>query len=412
MTDPSVAPRDPTGPGRPRPTSLASRLLRIPPWILAGVTVGLLDGVAIANGLSQPGFGSLGGAILAMASVVVAAGVLAIAGVLALVERPRAAKGLAGFVLSVAAAAVPGTAIAGPLGLTYRAPVYLQAEGTATADLVAGPDFTPNRDGRATCGSPADSDAVGTVTGFDLGDLSGGRLRAMVSIDPATLDAGRELFIDGGTLPQGVAQPRWAPDAPISVLGDPASGSVSFSARLQPEPAPGGSPRGTAWPVTLAGTITWACNPWQDPDAPPPPDAAATVDLALAGVDWVPAAGATATCSGLGASGPAAVVVSEAGRLQGWPFGLELDFQGSTRVGGTTRIWIVAAMGPDKNPPPGTTYAPNWLGTATIVDLAAGGVSGSVRFDALPTGVDPSVGPAPTGWPVTVTGTLAWDCTP
>jgi hypothetical protein len=60
---------------------------------------------------------------------------------------------------------------------------------------------------------------------------------------------------------------------------------------------------------------------------------------------------------------------------------------------------------------PNDGYEPSWFGPMQVVELNAERTRGRVSFAALPYYDDPSgPGPAPAGWPASVSGTISWTC--
>lgn len=60
--------------------------------------------------------------------------------------------------------------------------------------------------------------------------------------------------------------------------------------------------------------------------------------------------------------------------------------------------------------PPGAALAPSWEGKGSLAEIDADEQIGEVSFSDLPSGVDPSDGDPPAGWPLTISGAIAWTC--
>jgi hypothetical protein len=158
----------------------------------------------------------------------------------------------------------------------YEAPIVQTVSGAVRLRLDAAPSFGPNDDGPATCRSAPDGRAVEQVTALDLGELENGTLRAFIWPPPGQADGiGRvELFPDGADVPAGAVLPAWSGPGTFEVDATGQRGSSTFVATLGGPPAP-------AWPATLAGTVTWACDDWPVAAGPSSAGQVAAVGLAL-----------------------------------------------------------------------------------------------------------------------------------
>lgn len=327
------------------------------PWLLAMVPlgVGAFLGYQAAYQSSLGGLGGIGAAFIAMGigALVVVAGLVGIANALRPAGRGRVASRYAFAAAGLIAVGGVGGAAAVPLlDLGYHAPVVLSARGEASVTLDGIDTFERRASGRADCQSVEDGTDVQGVTALSLGLLNGGLLRAGISLPaPGTTTAGSiSLWIDGASLPEGSAQPFWDNLNPVI---DSSPGSATGRARFEGaaihEDELMGSSAGS-WPATLSGEITWACGPWLDADATPPPNVAAKITLDLSGVDWTVATGADATCEFEADGSVWTVSGSEVGSLQGKPMAVQLDLGGDPRQGDEVHLMLTVQVVP---PSPG-----------------------------------------------------------
>ena len=255
-----------------------------------------------------------------------------------------------------------------------------------------------------------DSETVSEVSARDLGELISGTLGGTVALPVAgSTVASLGLSIDGADLVSGAAQPVWSGQGEVTdVTERRTSGRVSFhDAALQPFDKEGQQfPEG--WPSTLSGELSWACGGWLDPNATPAPPLQGRVELQLDGVSWsTPETGATATCEIEADGSVASVTAADVGQLQELPVTVRLDLTGEHRTGEEVLLDIVLS---GKDPTPELQYVPNWVGQVRLEEIVTDDRSGSASFSDLPTGVDPSIGPPPAGWPPSLTGSIHWEC--
>jgi hypothetical protein len=255
----------------------------------------------------------------------------------------------------------------------------------------------------AGCDSIPDGQAVGSVHAAQAGALQGQTLIVYLFLDPSQ---GSRVQIDlasGGSV-------QWSGAATVSDADDLRThGRATFTltAAFGGERPAEGSPPATAsvspWPATLTGALSWSCGAWIDPKATPVAPVAGTFTLVTPGVTWTPPSpGATVTCDSGGVTGPV-------GSLSGYGFTATLSLDGA-QLAGHVNLAIRMDMPGDKNLPPGMQFLPSWNGDVRVTVLDSGARSGTVTFIDLPSGVDPQAGPAPTGFPRTLTGTLTWRC--
>jgi drug/metabolite transporter superfamily protein YnfA len=404
--------------GDPEPSRLVPAPARAPSPL--AIALGIVDfaiaawiGYRIAYEASTPGFLKGLVVVYGLGAILVVAGIVAIVGWLATRGRSsavgRTIVALSGvFVIG----SVAGAALTPALGLQYREPIVLEAQGTSNLELPAATGFTSQADAATACHSIADQQGVAFVDVNGAGLLDGARVLFEVRLDPAAGAPWATVSLGLETLGPDAFTPAWA--GPVSlegVSGSGLGGTARFDALAlesdPKQPLPSGS-----WPTTLAGTFTWTCGAYVGspggggpgstlPAAPAP--APGTVDLELEGIAWTPIKD-QATCDPGGVSGPV-------GTLQGYGFTVQLSLNGAV-VGGHVNLSIVMDLGASKNPPAGIQFAPSWTGDVPVVALGPGGRSGKLEFTDLATGVDPAAGPAPTGWPTTISGSLTWDCAP
>ena len=150
--------------------------------------------------------------------------------------------------------------------------IVLEAPGHTEAAITGGDlSLEPTHGGAASCRSVPDGTVVSDVTALDLGELGSGTLRAMWSVPGRTGAGAAELFIDAGDLADGAFQPFWA--GPVHVTaraGDGASGTMTFTGLeletdMMSKPGQPGPANAAAWPPTISGSLSWACEPWVVP---------------------------------------------------------------------------------------------------------------------------------------------------
>jgi hypothetical protein len=398
----------------------ATRVTRLVPFAIV-LVVGLGTGYEMAYSASRPGllaglslvFGFIGIGLVSLVLLIIATVAERQPAGVGQARTMRAGVGV--FVLG----SIVGTVLTPALGLGYRAPVVLEAHGTSNLDLVGLADFTASRDALTGCESAPGARTVSGVQVDAAGLFRGARVLVSLAFDTPGLPPRISIGLGGESAPAGAGPVVW--DGPV--LEPPAAelaGRATF-AKLAIASFDKGEPAGSAiieqpathdpsigtWPA-LSGTFTWSCGdyttgPNGDLGGAEATPIAAHIDVELAGVDWV-SLPAGATCDGSAVSGTA-------GTLQGAPFMVQLDL-GKAVVGGTIQIAIAMDLQGAKDLPSGLQFAPNWQGEATVTELGPASRKGEVTFVTLPTGVDPASGPAPTGWPTIITGSMTWDCGP
>lgn len=373
------------------------------PGLLVGGYLGFQGGYITSEG----GMAALGAAFI----ILIIGGLVLLLGVIGaiLVASGASRRGGQGLLLGsagIVVGALLGWGSVPTLGLGYRAPVTLTAAGSAEVRLDGDVGFTSFADGQTDCRSIADSTAVASVWALDLGELRSGTLRAMADLPAAEGSGSISLFIDGADIPEGDPHPSWS--GPARFVTDPGgtSGTVEFSDL--PALAEDGSGRPIeGWPGTLGGRLHWQCDPWADQHRTPPPPGSGDLALELPGVNVQIDPAGTVSCE-FGQDGAlAGITGTSVYRIDDWPFSVIVHDVGLARTGGEVRIEI---LGFGKDVPPGEQYMPSWNGPAAVEELATDGRSGSARFESLATGVDPSLGRAPAGWPETLTGSVTWLC--
>lgn len=372
------------------------------------LAVGLYFGYVLAYTASQGGLSAGLGALLLGYAIAAVIGLIAVFGVVAAAFRVsrRIGPGALAVAGLLTVGVLAGFTLTPVLGLGYREAATLEARGTASARLQGGAALSPMEPGYATCRSEPGSDTM-TRIDLDLGRLPTGLLRGSVSISEAgPAEAWVELRVDASDDAEGAFQPEWLGTGEVAGLDERGmSGRVSFQTMFRTtESGTRGDAASDAWPATLSGSLSWACEPPLDPFATAPPARSGLVELHLDGVDWSPPlSGANATCDFEPQGSVAYVVANEVGRLQGLP--VEVRLEGLSNPRG----FLLSIHLSGKDPPPGQLYIPNWDGHIHRERDAAGNASGRVSFSDLDTGVDPDVTP-PKGWPRSLTGSVGWNC--
>jgi len=251
-------------------------------WILGGIlsvvvvvvamVLGVLGGREVAYYGSLGGLGGVLGAGILTFFIVAMVIALTLVGLIAMKIRHGKANLAIRTLLAAAGllsvGAIGGDATAGALGGLYRQPVVLGATGETHAALQA--DATPfvARDGgRADCRSVPDGRSVETVTALEVGRLGSGALRATLSLAASGSDgASAEFWI--ADVPDGTIQPFWRGNIQIiESAPDGASGRMSFNLERAEDGASKSEPSARTspppgWPPTLAGELSWTCQPW------------------------------------------------------------------------------------------------------------------------------------------------------
>lgn len=368
--------------------------------LLAVLVGGIAWGASASYEASRQELFSALAVFFAIGLSVVVAGVLAVAAAVAGVRNLTGpARWLGSAAVLVVGATVLG-AVGGPIvGYRYRPSV----EEMGTVDLALaglGTDYVPHPSATGDCSTLENSNAIGIVEAADLGTLMGHRVTASLDFGGAAGVGDLTIDIGGEAFPQGVTTPTWEGQVPIAADSKDLAGSTRFQLGPGAGPYKPGLPAPTAavvqggWPDTLVGTLTWHCTGQPIQSQPP---IGGTLSMVGPGLVWTaPADSSSTTCSADGISGPI-------GMLQGYKFSASLDFRNGM-------LMVEMDMLPGKEPPPGLRFYPSWDGQANLLMPGGDWHSGTATFTNLPTGVDPSVGPAPTGWPTTLTGTMTWSC--
>ncbi len=219
-------------------------------------------GVQISIQGSQPGFGSLGGAVLTMFIGAIVVLLLLVSGVTAPFERTRDVAPLAfggGCLLTVGV--VIGAIIAPVVGLTYRPPIERSATGQVSLELLGVGQFASSGPSPATCRAELDSEAVKWVSALGVATLQSMPLN--VWLTPAIGDepgARLEVHVNAEA-PAEQMYPSWGGAIdPADYPPDWTAGTVrvaDLQIGFQPLPMAG------SWPDHLRGTLTWQCEGWQ-----------------------------------------------------------------------------------------------------------------------------------------------------
>ena len=201
--------------------------------------------------------------------------------------------------------ALVGNLSAPLLGGTYREPVVLTAAAGVSLQLdPVSMSFVSQDQGQAECRSQPDGRTMVSLSALDLGRLGPGTVRAGLTLPDGSNPAPAiEIFIDGGSLPDGAAPVSWSGTASVANLGaDQRSGQLTFLdlrlATLSGKPAADPSATGAVigWPLSLSGGLRWTCGPWPAPPGsaePPPPSTAAGATGPPATPQATPAAAAS-----------------------------------------------------------------------------------------------------------------------
>ena len=369
------------------------------------LAIGAFFGYLTAYQASLPDLAGLASVLyFVLAALII--GLAALVGLVALVWP--GGRGRSAGLLTLATAGLLGLGYLGGvvltpvLGLDYRAPVTLQARGTATLRLEGQPSFTTEESASASCTSGRDSVEVQEVWAA-LGAVGRGTVQGQVTRTGSDLVSVTFEYREAGITHQG---PEWtARDQTAELENGGASGHVAFKNAVLVEYATSSQD----WPSALSGDLTWACEPWGTPSATytePPQPADATVELALTGVDWVPGPG-DGSCE-FAADASVKAVGYLSGRLQGARVAAWIDLPfGQHHVGQAVGISIR-----NYEPLPGREYGPAWEGTAVLSEIAPHNRDGRAAFDAIPAvdTVAQGLGPWPEGWPATLSGEVSWAC--
>jgi len=376
--------------------------------VVPAAAIGGYLGYSAGYVASQGGLTGIGAILIVLLAVGLAMILVLVGLVLRAIARwRRLARALLIAAVVLAAAGTAGYAAVPTFGLGYRPPIVREATGSASVELAAVDGFATSGTSDADCTSIADGLAAGLIFAGNLGELRDGTLRASLYPGGPGRPSRIELFIDAADVPEGSMVPSWGGEVEvIEQSGDSTSGRVRFDdLPIFVDEKIG--PPDSSWPATLSGVFSWACEAWLDPRATVPPPAGGGLRLELPGLDIRLDQAGRVTCDFEKDSAVAGLTSLGSYRLQDWPLSVSIDLGGEPRIGDMVRVMIGLFS---KEPPPGLEYAPSWEGLALVEDLDAGEATGQVRLDELPAGIDPSIGPPPTGWPVALTGTIAWTC--
>ncbi|MEO8469137.1 MAG: hypothetical protein ABI573_05670 [Chloroflexota bacterium] len=260
---------------------------------VAASFIGLFAGRALAFTSSRGGLESIFGImsyVLMLGGAFIA---LVVIGLVATKFRHGHVTWAIGSVFASAGLLVAGTlvgnATAPATGGTYHEPVVLVGPGSVHIRLnPVALSFVAQDAGQAECHSMPDHRTFNDLSALDLGELGPGTLRGGLTVWADGAGSGSiELFIDGADLPEGSSMVSWVGPATVTSMspaGD--SGTLSFDSLVlaagdgKPAPLDGGqevatpAPPASPWPLTLSGTLDWACQPWMVPplagEVPPP----------------------------------------------------------------------------------------------------------------------------------------------
>ena len=329
----------------------------------------------------------------------------------------------AGLLVALVVAA-PGSVL---LGLTYRAPVHLEATGTAGLTLAPSGGsmaFTPNPRASVSCTSVADGTGTWMVSARALGDAvvdgQGVVIGGRVGMEEANQALGGaetriEIWVDALGLPDGAPRPAWTGFAyvqSVPIAGSAGGGSVAFTSLQLTSASPDATvPPDQGWPPSIAGTLTWTCGAWADPGSEGDPKGiaspgAASMIFTPSGVAMETSSTTSVTCLPDSDGTLTSVTAENLGTLLGWPLAVEIELGGAS-ANGPAPVTLHAQMG--KTLPEGFRYAPAWQGSSRVTELGPGDRTGVVTFTNLPTPVDPTTS-YPPGWPATMSGTITWSC--
>ena len=237
--------------------------------VVAVFVLGVYLGRSIAYELSIGGESILGASVLAGLALVGAAAASIVWPVVARLSGRSVGRALASVGLSTAAlavGAVAGTGTAGLTGATYHPPITLEAPATIQSDLFGPGLAVALADGTAgRCTSEPDSRRIASVTALDLGAFGSGRLRGfLVFAGDGSVDGW--ALIDGTDVDPEVLPIRWAGALHVmSISADRSSGDVFFpDVPLAVDAKLPDATIGPEWPRTIAGDISWQCQPFED----------------------------------------------------------------------------------------------------------------------------------------------------
>lgn len=126
----------------------------------------------------------------------------------------------------------------------------------------------------------------------------------------------------------------------------------------------------------------------------------------LSGVStFEPRAGGRADCRSVpDGTDVGEVVALSLGQLNGGLLRADIFLPVTGMADGSISLFIDAAHLPEGS------ISPMWDAQEVDVDVVAGGATGSLRFEAVPTRVDPEMGAPAGSWPATLAGEISWAC--
>ncbi len=275
ISGPAVTPMSALGSIEPKRSRSAIGTTVSVVMVVGACVVGVLVGRAIAYWDSVGELSAITGAVLSVVTIVAVVG-LALIGLIATKLRhghvSRAIVTILAAAGLLAVGAVGGGATASALGGTYRTPIVLTSPAETHVSLAAtSMSFTAHDQGPAECRSEPDGRSVASLASLDLGQLGSGTLRAEFIVAAAPPDPApvAQLFIDGGSLPEGSDQVFWTGPVVLTRMNaDRTSGQLTFSGLVlstgtgKPAPEPTALIPAIAWPPTLSGSLSWTCWPW------------------------------------------------------------------------------------------------------------------------------------------------------
>ena len=265
--EPATAVADEPGPAAGPAAGSLARLTVLALPLLAALGLGLVFGRSAAYNRS---LGELN-AVFAFVFLIVEVGglvllALAVATVAWLARGRRGSTAIRTLLLAAGAlvlGAVGGVVSAPATGGEYQAPITLQSGGQGTLTLAGTtPAFAGTVNSPISCVSVPDGRSVQSVLGLAFGELGSGTIRGTVS--GGSGDAWSvELYVDGGDIADGAAQPFWRGPVMIDhVDPDGISGKVTFSDLRLEAGKDAVASAIPGWPATLSGSLGWTCQAW------------------------------------------------------------------------------------------------------------------------------------------------------
>jgi hypothetical protein len=165
----------------------------------------------------------------------------------------------------------------------------------------------------------------------------------------------------------------------------------------------------------LAGEIDWSCGPWFAPDASAAPTLEGAITIDLTANDWVGDPAAAGACEFEPDGSVWVFTADPVGTLQGRPMRVNLDLGGDPRAGDEVLLQLgveeaVLPTGASRhaaNVLAATSGGPivYWADLVKLGEITGGGLSGQLTFERLPREGTPNL-----NWPLTLSGTLTWEC--